>query len=330
MSSLRPSWLLLFGALLVLFPAMASGLGIGFYVDVMVFIGVYSLITVGLTLLMGYAGQISLGHAAFFGIGAYASGILTTKYGYSPWPAMASGMGLSAAVAFMAGAPSLKLRGHYLAMATLAFGIIVFIVFTQEAGLTGGPDGLPRIPGLSLFGFPLSTPLRYYYFVWAITYGLFVFTANIIQSRAGRALRSIHDSETAAAAMGVNTAGYKIRAFVYSAMLASLAGSLYAHYVKFINPSTFDLAFSIKLLIMIVVGGMQSLWGAIVGAAVITLLSNEWLHYFSDYEVLAYGAILLLITIFFPGGLVGIPGLLRHGLARRQRGRAGVPATDDA
>jgi len=320
MRPITRSSLLVFGAFLILFPPVSHLLGFGFYVDVLIFIGIYSLITIGLTLLTGYAGQISLGHAAFFGIGAYTSGILTATYALSPWPAMALGMALSAAVAFLAGAPSLRLRGHYLAMATLAFGIIVFIVFNQEAALTGGPDGLSRIPGLELLGLRLNTPLRYYYFTWGVAYGAFLLTANIIQSRAGRALRSIHDSETASAAMGVNTSAYKIRVLVYSAALAALAGSLYAHYVKFINPATFDLSFSVKLLIMIVVGGMHSIWGAVVGAALITFLSNEWLQYFSDYEVIAYGAILLLITIFFPGGLVEVPEFLRQRLARRRRG----------
>ncbi len=318
----RRSSLVLFGALAAVFPPLSQALRIGFYVDVLVFVGVYSLIAIGLTLLMGYAGQISLGHAAFFGIGAYTSGILTARFGFSPWLAMGVGMALCGFVALLAGAPSLRLRGHYLAMATLAFGIIVFIVFNQETSLTGGPDGLSRIPGLTLFGFPLNTPTRYYYFIWSVTFGAFLFTVNIIQSRAGRALRSIHDSETASAAMGVDTAAYKVKVFVYSAILASLAGSLYAHYAKFINPATFDLSFSIKLLIMIVVGGMHSIWGAIFGPALITLLSNEWLQYFSDYEIVVYGAILLLITIFFPGGLVSVPALLRRNLGRKRRSLA--------
>jgi branched-chain amino acid transport system permease protein len=218
---------------------------------------------------------------------------------------------LTALVALLVGAPSLRLRGHYLAMATLAFGIIVFIVFNEEIEWTGGPDGMTGIPGLSIFGFAFDTVEKYFYLVWGCVFAAFLFTANIIQSGTGRALRAIHTSESAAGAMGVDVSRYKIMVFVYSAVLASLAGSLYAHYLNFINPSTFDLFFSIKLLIMISLGGMHNLWGAILGTGLITFLSNEWLQYFEEYEVIIYGGILLLVTIFLPDGLVGIPKIVK-------------------
>jgi branched-chain amino acid transport system permease protein len=277
----------------------------------MVFAGIYCLITIGLSLLMGYAGQISLCQAAFYGIGAYASGILTARYGMNPWLCMLLGMGISALVALLVGAPSLKLKGHYLAMATLAFGIIVFIIFNEEVEWTGGPDGMSGIPGLSLFGFEFDSVNKYYYLVWVFVFAAFIFTINIIQSRTGRALRAIHSSETAASAMGVNISRFKIIVFVYGAVLASLAGSLYAHYLNFINPTTFDLFFSIKLLIMIALGGMHQIWGAIIGAFLITFLSYEWLHFFGEFEVIVYGGILLLVTIFLPHGLAGIPGMIK-------------------
>ena len=303
----------LFALFIIAFPWVAHEIpSIENYTDIMIFAGIYSLITIGLSLLMGYAGQISIGHAAFYGIGAYTSAILTARYGLNPWPCIFIGMVISAAVAVLVGAPSLKLRGHYLAMATLAFGIIVYIVFNEEASWTGGPDGMTGIPGLSLFGFEFDSIERYYYLVWAFVFAVFIFTVNLIQSGIGRALRAIHVSEPAASAMGVNISRFKILVFVYSAVLASLAGSLYAHYLNFINPSTFDLFFSIKLLIMIALGGMYNIWGAIIGAGLITFLSYEWLHYFEEYEVIVYGAILLLVTIFLPKGLVGVPGIVRN------------------
>jgi branched-chain amino acid transport system permease protein len=277
----------------------------------MVFAGIYCLITIGLCLLMGYAGQISIGHAAFFGIGAYISAILTVRYGLNPWPCMLIGMIVTAVVAILVGAPSLKLKGHYLAMATLAFGIIIYIIFNEEIEWTGGPDGMPGIPGLSLFGFEFDSAIRYFYLVWGFVFVVFIFTINVIQSGAGRALRAIHASEPAASAMGVDISRFKIIVFVYSAILASLAGSLYAHYLNFINPSTFDLFFSIKLLIMIALGGMHNIWGAIIGAGLITFLSYEWLYYFGELEVIVYGAILLIVTIFLPHGLVGVPGIVK-------------------
>ncbi|MFQ5485779.1 MAG: branched-chain amino acid ABC transporter permease, partial [Desulfobacterales bacterium] len=164
---------------------------------------------------------------------------------------------------------------------------------------------------LTLFGFNLDSIEKYYYLVWSIVFAVFLFTINIIQSRTGRALRAIHASEAASNAMGVNVSRFKISVFIYSAVLASMAGSLYAHYLNFINPSTFDLFFSIKLLIMIALGGMHDIWGAIIGASLITFLSYEWLHYFEEYEIMVYGAILLLVTIFLPNGLVGIPGMMK-------------------
>jgi branched-chain amino acid transport system permease protein len=301
-----------FAFLIVIFPWVARQIpGIEHYTDIMIFAGIYSLITIGLSLLMGYAGQISVGHAAFYGIGAYVSGILTARYGLNPWICMLAGVSVTGAVALMVGAPCLKLKGHYLAMATLAFGIIIFIVFNEEAEWTGGPDGMSGIPGLSIFGFEFDTVEKYFYLVWGFVFAAFIFSVNIIQSGAGRALRAIHSSETAANAMGVNVSGYKILVFVYSAVLASLAGSLYAHYLNFINPATFDLFFSIKLLIMISLGGMHSLWGAVIGAGIITFLNYEWLHYFEEFEVIVYGAILLVVVIFLPDGLAGIPDMLK-------------------
>jgi branched-chain amino acid transport system permease protein len=312
MLRIRKLPIIVFALFIIVFPWIAGPIpAIGNYPDLMIFAGIYCLITIGLSLLMGYAGQISLGQAAFYGIGAYVSAILTVHFGLSPWFCMVIGMLIASAVAVLVGVPSLKLRGHYLAMATLAFGIIVFIVFNEEIEWTGGPDGMSRIPGLSLFGFKFDTVLKYYYLVWFFVFAAFIFTINVIQSRSGRALRAIHISEAASSAMGVNVSRFKIVVFVYSAILASLAGSLYAHYLNFINPSTFDLFFSIKLLIMIALGGMHEVWGAIVGAFLVTFLSFEWLHFFEEFEVIVYGIILLLVTIFLPHGLVGIPGIVK-------------------
>jgi branched-chain amino acid transport system permease protein len=229
----------------------------------------------------------------------------------NPWICMLIGMMVTAAIAVLVGAPSLKLRGHYLAMATLAFGIIIYIIFNEEIEWTGGPDGMTGIPGLSLFGLELDSIEKYYYLVWCFVFVALIFTVNLIQSPTGRALRAIHSSEAAASSIGINVSKFKIMVFVYSAVLASSAGSLYAHYLNFINPSTFDLFFSIKLLIMITLGGMHNIWGAIIGAFIISFLSYEWLHYFEEYEVLVYGAILLIVTIFLPHGLAGIPGIIK-------------------
>jgi branched-chain amino acid transport system permease protein len=310
-------YLIGFGLGLLLLPWLAQHVELlGHYMDVMVFVGIYSILTIALCLLMGYAGQISLGHASFFGLGAYISGVITTKYGVNPWLCILMGMAVSAIVAFVVGAPSLKLRGHYLAMATLAFCIIVTIIFNENVDWTGGPDGLAFIPGISVMGHPINSIAKYYYLVWSVVLVTLLLSLNIIGSRVGRAMRSIHGSELAASAMGVNISKYKICVFVISAVMASVAGSLYAHYLNFLSPASFDLFVSIKLLIMIILGGMHSIWGAVVGAALITFLSYEWLHYFEEAEGMIYGLIILVIIIFLPGGLVSIPGKVKNLWAR--------------
>jgi len=313
MLHIRKRAIAIFFVIIIGFPWIAEHIpAITHYPDVMVFAGIYSLITIGLSLLLGYTGQISLCQAAFYGIGAYVSGILTARYGLNSWLCMAIGMIFSGLVALLVGPASLKLRGHYLAMATMAFGIIVSVILNQEVDLTGGPDGMTGIPMLSLFGFEFDTTEKYYYLVWAFVFAAFIFSVNVVQSGTGRALRAIHSSEAAASAMGINVLRFKVIVFIYGAMLASLAGSLFAHYLNFVNPSTFDVSFSIKLIIMITLGGMYELWGAIIGAGLITFLSYEWLHFFEEFEIVVYGAILLLVTIFLPKGLVGIPGIIKR------------------
>ena len=292
-------------------------LGNAYYIGIMVFIGIYCLTTIGLSLLMGYAGQISIGHAAFYAIGAYTSGLLTTKGHWPPLPALLAALFLSAIIAFLIGLPTLRLRGHYLAMATLGFGEIVYIFLNASVGFTGGPSGFGEIPRIALGSIVIESPLSHYILVWAIVLvGLF-FSLNIIHSRVGRALRAIHGSELAANAMGVNTFKYKIQVFVLSAIYASIAGSLYAHFITFISPGTFGLNFSILLVTMVVVGGMSNVWGALMGTVLLGLLP-ELLRSFKDYDILIYSFILLLILLFAPKGLFGIMSNLT-GLRRKTK-----------
>jgi branched-chain amino acid transport system permease protein len=274
-----------------------------YYLSVLVFVGIYSIATMGLNLLMGYAGQISLGHGAFFGIGAYASGILTVQHHLPIGIAFLLSLMLTAVVAYVIGVPSLRLKGHYLAMATLAFGEIVNIVLNAAVKLTGGPSGFGEIPRIKIGTFLLDSDLKYFYFVWGIFLVLFILTRNIIDSRIGRALRSIHGSEMASTAIGVNVEQLKILVFILSALIASISGSLYAHFVTFISPTTCDIMFSIRLVTMVVVGGMANVWGCVVGATLLTVLP-EYLRVFEDYDVLVYGFILLFIIMFLPGGLI--------------------------
>ena len=238
-----------------------------YYLSVLVVIGLYTILVLGLNLLMGYAGQISLGHAAFFGLGAYTSGVLTATYGVHPVLAALLGLILVGCVAFVVGIPSLKLRGQYLAMATLGFGIIVYILFKEMGWLTGGPSGLRDIPRFSVLGFTFDSDLKNYYLVWGTTVFVLIVSNNIVHSRVGRALRALHTSEVAAAALGIDIQGYKLAVFIVSALFASIAGSLFAHVMNFISPSSFGFHFSIVLVTMVVVGGMASIWGSIFGSS---------------------------------------------------------------
>lgn len=305
----RKGWWIFLGtvAFIAAFPwAVKPFKAVSHYVDVMIFAGIFCMVCLGLSMLMGYAGQISLAQAAFFGIGAYTSGILTARCGFNPWAAMPVGALLSGLVAWLLGIPALRLKGHYLAMATLGFGVIVHIVLGEEAALTGGPSGLSDIPGLKIGAIKITSEVAWYYLVWSFVFVSLLFCFNIIHSRMGRALRAIHEEETAAEAMGVPTAKYKVRVFVLSAVLAALGGSLYTHYVTCLNPGSFNLMWSFRFMLMAMVGGMQSLWGALLGTVLMTFVGNEWLQVFADFEILVYGAILLAVALFLPGGLVSL------------------------
>ncbi len=284
--------------------ATATGLLVenAYYLQVMIFIGINTLLALSLNMLMGYAGQISLGHAAFYGIGAYTTAILSTTYNISPWLALPAAVFTAMAIAYFVGRPTLRLTGYYLAMGTLGFGIIVNIIFREWRSVTGGASGFVGIPPLEIGSFAFDTDRRYFFLVWGVVLFFFIICRRIIDSRVGRALRAIHDGEHAAAAVGVDTAKMKLKIFVLSAAMASLAGFLYAHQIFFISPGTFSFLASIRIVTMVVIGGMASIWGSLLGASLLTLLP-EWLHAFADYEMMIYGLVLMLVMIFLPQGL---------------------------
>jgi len=292
----------------------------GYLLNVMVFVGINTILAVALNLLLGYAGQISLGHAGFFGLGAYLSGILTVTYTWNPWIAMPLAALFVGGLAFLIGFPILKLKGHYLAMATLGLGIIIYIVFNETIDLTGGPSGLSGIPNLSIGTFIFDTDVKNYYLIWTVTLATILLTINLVNSRIGRALRAVHDSEIAARVVGVNARLLKVQIFALSAVISSVAGSLYAHTMTFVSPASFGFNFSVELLTMVVIGGLGSIYGSFLGAALLTLLP-EFLRAAHDYDIIIYGGLLMLMVMFMPGGLVrGIPDLFR----RLIRGRGGA------
>jgi len=296
-----------------------------YYLTVLIVAGFNAILTLGLNLLMGYAGQISLGHAAFFGISAYTTGILTATWRWPVPAGIAAGILLVVLVAAVIAVPTLRLKGHYLAMGTLGFGLIVYIVLNEATAVTGGPSGLTGIPKLAVLGKVVSSDQTYYYVVWATVLLLFVLAQNLVRSRVGRALRAIHTSETAAAVLGVDTERFKIGVFILSGFYAAVAGALYAHYVTFVSPGSFGFHTSIQLVTMVVVGGMASLWGAVAGATFLTALP-EALRAIEDYDILVYGAMLILCMMFLPGGLAeGVERVARAGRALWTGRRAAPP-----
>jgi len=280
--------------------------------------GIFAMICVGISLLMGYAGQISLGHAAFYAFGSYATAILGSKLEFSynsavwPWVWILAGIAVSCLVALLIGIPSLRLRGHYLAMATLGFGVIVYEIAVAIES-SGGYYGFPE---LRVFGFGIDTDTRWYFVVWGTVCLFMLLSLHLIHSRVGRALRSIHGNELAARALGVNISFYKVQIFVLSAAMASLAGSYHAHHEIVVGSSSFGFHTSIVVVVMVVVGGMSNVWAALLGAVFISLL-EEKLRAYPDWMTFIYGAILILVMIFAPRGMfVTLGRLARRGWRR--------------
>jgi ABC-type branched-subunit amino acid transport system permease subunit len=275
---------------------------------------VYLIIALSLNLLLGYAGQISLGHAGFAAVGAYASAVLMKQTGLSFGVTAFFGACLAALVGLLVGLPALKVRGYYLALVTLAFGEIIQVILRQAKPITGGNDGLavvaPQVPGLAL-----TRPQTTYYLLWAVAAISLLLVRNIVRGRSGRAFACMRDSEVAAQAVGISLPRYKLYAFVISAFLAGLAGAMYSILNQYIHPDDFDFGRSIAYLMMVVVGGLGTLAGSVIGAVLLAVLP-EVLRRLQDYQELVFGMLLLGSIIFAPQGVVGLTRyLVRRGTA---------------
>jgi branched-chain amino acid transport system permease protein len=273
---------------------------------------VNAVVAIGLNLLSGYTNQLSFGHAGFLAIGAYTAALLTIHAPAVPVPLTLIGAGvLTAAVGLAFGVPCLRLSGLYLAMATLAFGFVITEAILGLEGLTRGADGL-RVPSGRLGAWPLATDTARYYLVAAVTVLLVAAASNLARTRTGRALLAIRESEIAAEASGVPVARYKTIAFGVSAFYTGVAGGLFAFVVGFLSPDAFDVFLSVDFVVMIIVGGLGSVPGSIVGAAVVTLLHDS-LAAFQNYRPLIFGVILVACMLFMPGGITSAA----RALARR-------------
>lgn len=292
----------LFALIIYLLPTILTG---SYWIHVLVIIGTYVIAAAGIEVVFGFAGQLSFCQASFFGLGAYASAILTTTYHLHPIPAMVISMVFVSLVAYGLGRPVLRLKGYYLAIATIGFGLIIQSLFVTLSQYTGGPDGFRDIVPLKVAGYVFKTDSQYYYPIWTIAMIVLLLTRNIVHSRVGRAMLALRGDDIAASSMGVDITKYKVQAFVLSAAYASLAGSLYAHSNRFISPQIADLSNSVEMIIIMVLGGIRTVFGVLIGAAIMKSIP-EVLESFLDYQMVTRGAILIVLLLYMPQGLIGV------------------------
>ena len=314
-------------AFMIVLPLVFGGLKAGnFYLHVLIMLGIFTILASGLNLLMGFTGQTSMGHAAFFGIGAYTSALLVMKLKLSFWIALPLAGVAGAFSGLLIGYPSLRLLGIAFAMVTMAFGEIVKLIFVNLKGLTNGQDGIMDIPSPVLWGIDFTNKMIYAYLVMIFTLFAVFLVDRIVNSRVGKAFIAIREDEDLAASMGVGVMQYKNLSFVVSTFLAGIAGSLYAHYIRFINPGDFSIHLSVMLLAIVVIGGMGTFIGPIIGSLVYLFLP-EVLRPVKDYYYLIFGIILILVMIFAPLGIIGSLKVLfekrasRNGLEAESEGK---------
>jgi branched-chain amino acid transport system permease protein len=296
-----------------------------YYLHIAILALINSLLALGLNIIAGYAGQLSLAQAAFFGIGSYTAALLMLYRNVTFWPAAIAGILASMLVAAAFGLPTLRLKGPYFVIATLGFGEIVRLIFLNWEKVTRGPNGLIGIPAPDLLPFGawkgkliIDSKVAYYYLVLIVLFAVLAIYYNFVHSKANRALRAIHDDQVAAEVMGINLTTHKIVAFAAGAGLSGLAGVLYAGYIRFISPDSFTIGESINILIMMVLGGMGTIVGPIIGAITITYLL-ETMRVFKDYRLVIYGLAMFFMILYMPGGLMGAMMSGQRRLKRRKQ-----------
>lgn len=275
-----------------------------YYLRIFVLSGFYIILAVSLNITTGFTGLLSVGHAAFFGMGAYMSALLMVDSGWSFWPALLVGAGAAAVIGCALGFMAIRLRGDYLAIATICFAEVLRLLALNWTAVTRGPMGIPGIPAPEFFGVALDTQQAFYYLVVAAV-ALVIYTASVIKSSPfGQALLALRDNEMAAEATGINTRLYKVIAFTIGAMFAGLAGSIYAPWLTFISPDNFSYLESVMILCMLIVGGLGSIWGVAFGAVLITV-SLEILRPFETFRMAIFGILLVALMIYRPQGMFG-------------------------
>ena len=283
-------------------------LGSGYLTNLLIVVMLHALPAIGMSLLMGYTGQISLGHAAFYGLGAYVAAAFSVHMGINPWISIVLAVIIVGVMSSYLGWVIFRLRGHYLAVATLGFGFIVSIAFVELRDWTGGPNGLSGIPPLEIFGLSFHTDQSFFYIAWIALVATVLMAQNLVNAPVGLIMRGIAESERAVGSLGNDVTGLKRKIMVISAVVAAVSGGLYAHYIGYISPQPFGIDFSIKLVVIIAVGGFRSIPGVLFATFFVTVIT-EPLQQLGYYDVVVYGLFLVIIIAYMPQGLLqGIYG----------------------
>ena len=314
--------------LIVLFAVLPLILSDDYLLRILIMSGIFIILSLSLNLVTGYTGQFCLGWAAFYGIGAYTSALLVMKLDFPFWLSMPLGGLMSAVFGVVLGVPTLRLKDIYLAITTLGFGEIIRLIMLNWTDLTRGSMGLPGIPSPKLFSYEFSSNISYCYLIMVLVLITVFAIRRIIDSRIGRALIAIREDDLAAKTMGIDITGYKVLAFAVGAFFAGIAGAFYAHYSSFIDPHTFSFSESIIILAMVVLGGMGSIWGSILGAVVLTI-APEALRELSDYRMIIFGLIMMVVMLVRPQGIMGRTEKKNKPRSRRRQGGGQVGAASN-
>jgi branched-chain amino acid transport system permease protein len=305
----RRTSIILYAILFLVLLALPLVITNDYDIHLFIMIGIFALLAMGFNLIFGYIGQLSLGHTAYYAIGAYASALAALKWGFPFWLGLAFAGVVTGIFGFLIGVIALRWRSHFFIIATICFWGIIHLIIFNWVSLTNGPVGLGNIPPPSLFGMEFTSKVHFYYLLFAFVLAVFWLTRRFVSSPIGRSFRAIHQNEHLAESVGISAFRFAMLAFILSTMLAGIAGSISAHYVSYISPEIAEFSVMITILVMVVIGGRGTLIGPVIGAAIIIFL-QEYLRFAKEFRLPIYGLVLILGIVFLPRGVVTIPEII--------------------
>jgi branched-chain amino acid transport system permease protein len=307
---MKNKWsMILYGIGILILLALPLVITNDYDVHILIMIGIFSLLTMGFNLIFGYIGQLSLGHPAYYAIGAYASALGALKWGLSFWLGLLFAGVVTGIFGFLVGVIALRWRSHFFVIATICFWGIIHLVIFNWVSLTNGPVGLGNIPSPSFMGSEFSSKVHFYYLLLPFVLVVLWLTRRIVSSPIGMAFRAIHENEPLAESVGISAFRFALLAFILSTMLAGIAGSLSAHYISYISPEIGEFSVMISILVMVVLGGRGTIFGPVLGAAIITFL-QEYLRFAKEFRLPIFGLVLILSIVFLPRGIVTLPHVI--------------------